>query len=423
MRKLLITILALSLFSTLFAECNKAGCSKSDCSVGKVDVSGQIRYRFEWEGKDFNSDTDSHNASWLRTRLNLGFKPSYDTGVFIQLQDARILGSERNPDTTMQYTNVTLTDGSADAFDLHQGYFYLHSLFGLCLDMKMGRMEVALGPERIVGPVGWHNFGRSFDGLLFNYYWLFGDVKIFNFKEIDPDQGSGVDKDLLGAHISFFTPENFNFQAFLLDEVRYEWNRYTLGFYGKAKLHGFYTEVEFASQFGEDEAGNSDFGGMMYALNLGYNLNPFVISGGIDYLSGDDTDDDKDETFFNGYGTNHKYYGFMDQYLINPSWGLQDIHIKFGGPDPMGLGINAKLAYHMFTSAVDDVTTGESDLGSELDLILSHQYNKNTTFSGGYCMYMPGDFKPMDAFGTAGDGVNWGDDTAIWWYFTTIVNF
>ena len=47
---------------------------------------------------------------------------------------------------------------------LHQAYFSVNKLFDLPLNLKLGRMELSYGPQRLIGAVGWHNVGRSFDG-------------------------------------------------------------------------------------------------------------------------------------------------------------------------------------------------------------------------------------------------------------------
>ncbi|NOZ07763.1 MAG: alginate export family protein [FCB group bacterium] len=394
MKKALTAVLIGLLFSGLFA-----GTS--------FDLSGQMRYRFEWEAKDFDSNTNSHNFSLLRTRLNFDLKPSYDQGVFIQLQDSRLLGEERNPGAD-PYSNVTLTDGSADKFDLHQGYFYLKSLFGLCLDFKVGRMEAPYPPERILGAVGWSNIGRSFDGIFMKYYWMYGTVDIFNFKEIDPDQ-VGADKDLLGAYVNFNMPETYKFYGFFLDETKYKWDRYSAGFYTVGDFGKWYHETEFAYQFGEDVTNNFNYKAYMYAFNVGVRFDPYTLSAGIDFLSGDDPGTADYESFFNGYATNHKYYGFMDYFVLNGASGLQDLHIKFDGLRL--LTVKTKADFHIFSA--DQDVAGNSSYGNELDLTFTQEYSSNTKFVAGFSLFTPGDIMKATM----------GKDTSTWFYFMTIVNF
>jgi len=58
-----------------------------------------------------------------------------------------------------------------------------------------------------------------------------------------------------------------------------------------------------------------------------------VLSAGVDYLSGDDGEDETKYKVFNTlYATNHKFYGFMDYFLNLPvhtyGKGLMDMHGK-----------------------------------------------------------------------------------------------
>jgi hypothetical protein len=114
------------------------------------DVSAEIRPRFQMDNKDFNSDLPSNNFTELRTRLGLKFSPTENIEGFVQIQDSRIYGTEPN----------TLT--STDNIDLHQAYFNVNKLFDLPFNLKLGRMELSYGPQRLIGAVGWHNVGQQF---------------------------------------------------------------------------------------------------------------------------------------------------------------------------------------------------------------------------------------------------------------------
>ena len=69
--------------------------------------------------------------------------------VYAQVQDARSWGSELN----------TLTDAGADAFDMHQGYVDMGRT--TAFTARLGRQEMPLADERLVGAVGWSNTIRS----------------------------------------------------------------------------------------------------------------------------------------------------------------------------------------------------------------------------------------------------------------------
>ena len=113
-------------------------------------LSYRLRY-YHREGKDFQNGT---TADLLRHRARLGLEVSYRelVGAFVQLQDVRTFGEERDP----------VTDYSADGVDLHQAYARLTPGDW---DMKLGRQELALLNQRLLGKLDFAEQGRAFDGI------------------------------------------------------------------------------------------------------------------------------------------------------------------------------------------------------------------------------------------------------------------
>ncbi|MBK5098678.1 MAG: alginate export family protein, partial [Gemmatimonadetes bacterium] len=116
----------------------------------KFRVDGQFRLRFEADGRTVGVDPDA--AVLSRIRLGGGVLLADWIDVYAQFQDSRSWGSELN----------TLTDKSADLMDMHQVFAVLGS--SPSFKAKLGRQEVNLGDQRLVGAVDWSNTGRSFDG-------------------------------------------------------------------------------------------------------------------------------------------------------------------------------------------------------------------------------------------------------------------
>lgn len=359
-----------------------------------LKYSGQVRQRYEMVNKDFSDTTGFNNKNYLRTRFAVTYK-SEDVMTFVQLQDARIFGTETS----------TLKDGTADALDVHQAYFKLNHLFRMPLSAKVGRFEVVYGPQRLIGSVEWHNIGRSFDGVVFNYTTKFANVDFFNYKQVEA--GTIEDDDdfnVRGAYANLNFMKGHQTQAFAIQDNK----RMTLGGYGKGEFGGVNYEVEFAIQNG-NVSDDIKAGGMMYGFNAGYKISGMTLLAGIDYISGDDSKTGEvDEAFNTLYATNHKYYGFMDYFLNLPvhtgGLGLQDIHVKLSGFKFSGHTVN--VAYHMFNADKSSDT-----FGNELDITLVKKFADNVKFVGGYSMFMPGKLK-------AENGVN-----GNFVYLMTIVNF
>jgi len=352
--------------------------------------SGQIRYRFEAGDKDFVSATGFNSASLLRSRLNLKFAPTAGVTAVLQVQDSRNFGEELS----------TLGDGSADNLDLHQAYFVLNPSGVENLSLKVGRFEAVYGPQRLIGAVGWHNIGRSFDGIVATVKTGPANLDLFTMKD-------GL-VDVSGIYANLKLVESMKTQAFYIADNR----RGTAGTYLAGKAANFFYEAEFAYQLGE-KTDQVSYAAMLGALNVGMKVGSMKFMAGMDYLSGDDTTTtDVDEMFNTLYATNHKYYGSMDYFLNLPvhtqNLGLMDIHFK--AVLPAFMGITPKLAYHMFTSPQANAA-GDNDFGSEVDISLARKYNKSMSWVAGYSMFMPGALKATDG------------DNGQWAYLMTIVNF
>lgn len=376
-------------------------------SLERLTFGGQIRHRFEIDHKALDASQATNSFSVLRTRLQADFRPSDNVHVVIQLQDSRILGSERNPDTSSVTSNVTLTDGSADLFDLHQGFIGIDQLFDLPLDVKVGRYEVNYGPQRLIGAVGWHNIGRSFDGATFTLHTEPVDIDLFHLKEIEASPGV-TEKSILGAYADLKF-EDYTTQAFVIRDAE----RLTVGTYAKGRIiRPFSHETEFAIQRGSDGAGTA-INTLMGAVNVSLALDRLLLTAGIDFLSGDDTGTAGYEAFNTLYATNHKYYGHMD-YFLNPpvntgGRGLIDLHLKGAVADVAGFGF--KGALHLFRTHREDAA-GNANLGTEIDLTATRSY-QTVDFTAGYSLFFPGNL--MEEAG--------GRDPASWFYLMTLVNF
>jgi hypothetical protein len=380
----------------------------------KLAITAQIRQRYEMDNKDFNNDTNFNNYNLLRTRLGFDFKPSDDVQAFIQLQDARVFGEETS----------TLTDGSANNLDLHQGYIRLANLFELPVDLKLGRFEASYGTQRLIGAVGWHNIGRSFDGVIFNYHGEGLTIDFFNFKEVEgqviDDTG---DKNVFGAwaDVQLFKTYKTQFYAMLQKSKPSSGiNRYTFGTELSMKKDNYYHTIEAAYQTGtllED-----DVAAFMAAATVGFVFNQLAlapdVSVGVDYLSGDDDlTDGKYKSFDTMYATNHKFYGFMDYFTNLPvhtaNLGLMDIHA--GVAVKLADKFNGQLDFHMFQSAeqgLDADGNKVSDFGNEIDLTLKHAYNSNVAFVAGASVFTPGKLFEVSK----------GKDASSWLYLMTIVS-
>ncbi len=391
MKRYTITMLALLMVSGIYAQ-------------DKVSFSGQIRQRFEMSNLGFDGAA-STNVNWLRSRLNVKFTPSEDVAGFIQIQDTRMFGEESGG----------LKDDKND-LDLHQAYFTVGDVYGLPVNLKVGRMEVIYGPQRLIGAVGWSNVARTWDGAVAKVNTGSFKVDLFHLKEAEAENpGDDGDKNFTGAYGDMKVSDQ-TIQPFVLWQHGDDRSRFTGGFYAKGNFGDIHHETEFAYQTGDIDA-KTKAAAMMFALNVGMKVGDIDITAGVDYLSGDDASTaDVNENFDTMYATNHKYYGFMDYFLATTGYngvGLMDIHVRTA----MTLmeGTSLKVAAHMFRATQDYTLSGGGtarNYGQEVDFTLATKYNANISYVVGASVALPGEiFKDVE-----------GDKMSTWFYLMTIVN-
>ena len=379
----------------------------------KVKVNAQIRARAQVVDKDFNSNTAFNSFTELRSRLGVTFTPSTNLTGFVQIQDSRVAGTESG----------TLSDSKN--LDLHQAYFNIKKIFNLPFNLKIGRMELSYGAQRLIGAVGWHNVGRSFDGSVLKLVTKPVDVDFISARVRETGLvGDSLDKYLFAAYGNLKVVDKLNLQPFVIAEKtnRIDFTRVTLGLHVscKNKKKAFQHELDAAYQLGTQKTGQ-DISAFMVAANLGYTFKAKIkpmLGAGVAYLSGDDGADSKKYKVFNTlYATNHKFYGYMDYFLNIPNntygLGLMDIHAKTSIVPFEKFKL--ALAYHMFNANADyklvDGSTSTS-FGSEIDLTLAYKYDSNVKFVGGFSIFAPGDiFKETK-----------GKDSSMWSYLMAIVN-
>jgi hypothetical protein len=393
-----------------------------------VSFSVQVRQRFEVDDKDFNSGTGLGSFNLLRTRIGAKFTPGENMKAFVQLQDSRVWGEE--PGTLAATDNV----------DLHQAFFYVADLYDKPVDLKVGRMEFNLGPQRLIGAVGWSNVGRAFDGAMLRVRPPKVALNFFSFTEAERGVVEDLgDRFLHGMFAEIDLAESYTTEVFWIWQ---RWvpsdlmNRHTVGFYA-AKKGRFHHETEFAYQAGnvgityEDTDTTTafiepDVAALMAAINVGYGFPDVAgkpdVTVGVDFLSGDDNPLEGDFKVFDTlYATNHKYYGFMDYFLNIPvhtgGLGLVDYHGRLS-LKPMKK-CKVMLDYHYFSSVEDFVYLDDEGeeatskaFGNEVDLTWSRKYNDNFSFAVGASVFVPGEIFEMVR----------GEDTSSWFYLMTVFN-
>jgi len=386
-----------------------------------------------------------------RTRLSANYKAE-KFGFKLSVQDVRIWG---------ETGQINKSDQLLSTHEAYGEYYASpKSTF------RIGRQEVIYDGHRLFGSLDWAAQGRALDALRY----LYKDDKGNQFdlmaawNQAGYGDGAAEPAKLTGNGYAITTGAGANNRIFnlglpkaqlmayykkafksgdvafmLLDDIYNvdatsgeSYSNITLGFTPNFTA----SKVKFGGQFyftgganGKTASGGSyekiDLSGFManaYVQFTGVKGSPLL---GFDYLSGDDeSTTDKVEGWAPKYGTNHKFYGFMDYFYVGnghggvdaKSAGLLDIYLQTA----FNLSEKAKLAGHLhyFASAEEryNANTDESYkgyLGTELDLVFSYALTKGVSLSAGYSqMFGISDTMKQLKFGnpdqSIGDMQSWG---------------
>ena len=414
-----------------------AKAADMDMGSTKVTIGGQLRERLEWYGSEVGSGKGAELGATYRARLSIKAELSNGvTAVFVPQavgywgQGGQGLGLSDNGD-----------------FSMHEAYMLLANPFGLNNTIvKVGRQEVNLGNQRLVGSVGWSQNGRSLDGILVGY--VAGDYGLAGFfygklnddgtqdawfrptVENEPDidlyvatwQGKFKPFGIGGTYelTDIYVNPTTDFKHIDLN-INTLYGRVTPAF--ETDMAKIKVNLEAATQSGN--AGSNDFKGYMFSVGAGadftdVNWVPSVFVG-YDYYSGDSDKTGDAKAFWSVLPTAHKWLGHADvvwvntpfyqfngnglvnvasQYVTNSKGdefniaGVKDLYFKLHTKPLERLALGLDLHYFKAAKTVKDLTTGQSfgkDIGWEADFAANYKYSKNLCLSLGYDYFDPDD--------------------------------
>ena len=362
----------------------------------QFDLSAELRPRYENRqgyGTLLNTDEDGTDFVSQRTRLNFGFV-NEKMNFKVVFQNIRVWGD----------VGTLSSDDKATA--LHEAWatYKLNSK----VSFKLGRQEIVYDDHRIFGDVGWAQQARSHDAFLFKY------VPNENHKidvgfALNADSESGVDNlysnaagykafqyawyhgdfdDFglsflaLNTGIEYLENEGLSNEKQTMDYMQTIGPRLT---YSSGKFN-----ADAAAYFQAGKSLNNNVSASYFGGNLGYKISDnFKVGVGAEFLSGKDQDDSSSDvkSFAPLFGTNHKFNGWMDYFYVGNyanSVGLTDIYGSIGYKKNK---FSAKIIPHFFSAAgnvFDDTEKMDNNLGTEIDVTVGYQLDKDITLNAGY---------------------------------------
>ena len=409
------TLLAVALIATL------AGIAGAE--LQNVEIGGNLRIRANY----FNFDDSLPDMSFIeqRTRLNVKADFTQEVSAFIELDSYDVWGE----DFRSWYLCGNDFRGE-DNIDLYQAYIEARNLWGSPLTARVGRQELALGNQFLVGvkDVSAVFPGQSFDALRLTFANDMVSIDAIAAKLAENYGDFGEDDvDFYAVYGSYLGIEDVTLDAywmFVRDDEGVLANvlagttvdLHTVGLRGSGVIGGFDFELEAAYQFGDiDDVpsacplpfGSADVDFDEFAINaeVGYTFDaswqPRIFAR-FAYFGGGDPDYSlfsNDYTMpFNRLFSNVEYSEFIDQTALSNvmayTIGLQALVTE-------ALEMKVVGSYYQVEKEYGNVG---DDLGWEVGLYADYQYSEDLVVRAGYSHFFGQD--GLDAALIADNGLN-----------------
>jgi len=400
----------------------------SEKLMAQFTITGELRPRTEFRnGFKRPKDKGDDPAFFIEQRSRIYLDYTLDKiSMSITLQDIRMWGS-----TDQVYKSDPTLQNVFEAWAKYA--------FDERYSLKVGRQALVYDNERFMGGLDWAQQGRSHDALFFskkhadrncdlNLAFAYNQRIPFEPGKLEGNDYFGVNnyKTMIFSHWNrtfdkgaisvLFHNDGRQIQADTSQAFRQTYA--VLGNYnlGDVKLDG-----ELYYQGGKD--GNDlEVSALMFAVHGTYETDITPLTLGFEYLSGTVRSEDKNKSFNPLYGTNHKFYGFMDYFYVGNGHGqstggrtsgLIDVHLKtkFKLGQKSNLGANL----HYFASPVKifegfgiNGDTYGATLGTEIDLVYTMTLSQNVKFNLGYSqMFATETMEAVKGGGDASAFNNW----------------
>lgn len=371
-----------------------------------LSIGGRADTRFEaWDGIGFgatnpgNSDTFTLSRLTLHSDLHLG----EHVRVFVEPRMAQ------STDRDLPGGRRTL---DMDTFDLFQGFVDLSLPLGDTdsVRLRVGRQSLLFGNQRLVSPLLWVNVWNAWEGASLGlrlagwsidaFHTEFVQVDRTDWNEADDERalygayatrpaakdGRGLDLYLLGD-----TRPNVTVNGSTGDERRHTLGARSFGALGR----GFDGdgEVEGAWQFGE--VGRSSVSAWFVSSVFGHRfaetaLAPRVFVG-LDAASGDDRAGGSVGTFHQLFPLGHAYLGYADafgrQNIAAAQLGVQlalTPTTTFAATAHAFRLMDRGDALYAVNGTVARTGLASHDVGQEIDLLLTHRFDRHLDAYLGY---------------------------------------
>jgi hypothetical protein len=381
-------------------------------SYAQFSVTAEVRPRFEYRNgfKTLRPENNFKAASFVEQRTRVYFDYQKDKlHLHVAIQDIRMWGN---------HDQIYKTDPSLTNFYEAYATYQISEKWAV----KIGRQMLSYDTQRFMGGLDWAQQARSHDAVLIRY-------KTNNGVKVDAAfafNNSGNEPAFLNAYPTPYGLNNYKNMQMIHASKKWENAYVSLLFQNDGRqvlvndtsvqyrqtygvvANGWLSDAiglagEFYYQVGINGGGqtvNALFANLKVTIKT--KLTPIILGG--DYASGTKLEDaGKDNAWNPLYGTNHKWYGYMDYFYVGNghgqggrTTGLIDIYLKtnFKLAEKQSIAVHG----HYFMSPVTIYDTRallpstvemSNGLGVEIDLVYKFVVQKDFNIQVGYSHMLP----------------------------------
>lgn len=271
--------------------------------------------------------------------------------------------------------------------------------------LKVGRQAISYKDQRWFGALGWAASGRSHDAFVNKL--SFGDVKLDigialnQTKHVNALDSTAITAIRGGYKSLQYAWLTIPVGALKLDAMI---TNATVGGAASSTVTAYNNITTFAllpsfkasddlsvnaSVYGQLNENNKGLG-YLVAADVTYKGLGLPITVGADFLSGTSTAGDGTNLWLQPFGTNHKFYGFMDFFYVGETVkggnGLTDIYAK--AVFKTGKKTALIVMPHLFSSTLkSENMQSDGYFGTELDLVFNYNVAPGFNFKLGYSKF------------------------------------
>ncbi|MFY0598476.1 MAG: hypothetical protein JXR03_02315 [Cyclobacteriaceae bacterium] len=356
-------------------------------ALAQLSMKAEVRPRTElYNGNNSTLATKDQRwgvATQQRTRFSIDYKADGLSLVFSP-QLINFWGQ-------MPQAYDLLGDGAPGSPEANFSVFEAYGAykFSDMFTLKFGRQAISYGDQRWFGALGWAASGRAHDAMIGKF--SFGDVKLDVGVALNQTKHTNkIDSAAIASIRSGYKSLQYGWlsipagdlklQAMVTNVTTTQRLSSTAVSYDQTTTLGllpsFSTGDIAINASGYYQTSGDTRSAYLVAADFTYKGLGIPLTIGADIVSGDDESTPESETWIQPFGTNHKFYGFMDFFYVGetPKFGLNDFYLK----SVIKTGEKTKLiAFAHYFSTNQDFTSGtetiSGTLGTEVDLV----YNIN----------------------------------------------